>query len=65
MVGDYEKFKLTMKQNKQLLGKIVIVQPSVSESEPMPDKIQQVLAASNFYINNSGKVKSLTIWGSI
>lgn len=65
LVGDYEDFKLALKQNKQLLGKIVIVQPSVSKSEPMPDKIQQVLAASNFYINNSGKVKSLTIWGSI
>jgi superfamily II DNA or RNA helicase len=65
LVGDYEDFKLTLKQNKQLLGKIVIVQPSVSKSEPMPDKIQQVLAAANFYINNSGKVKSLAIWGSI
>ncbi|AOT73210.1 type III restriction endonuclease subunit R [Geosporobacter ferrireducens] len=64
-VGDYEHFKLTMKQNKQLIGKIVIVQPSISKGKPMPDKIQQVLAATNFYINNSGKVKSLTIWGSI
>lgn len=65
LVGDYEDFKVTMKQNKQLLGKIVIVQPSISKSIQIPDKIQQVLAASNFYINNSGKVKSLTIWGSM
>jgi hypothetical protein len=64
-VGEFENFKMTLKQNKQLIGKIVIVQPSISKSEPMPDKIQQVLAASNFYINNSGKVKALEIWGSV
>jgi superfamily II DNA or RNA helicase len=63
-VGDFEDFKATMRQNKQLIGRIVIVQPGISKSTPMPDKIQQILAASNFYINNSGKVKSLEIWGS-
>ena len=63
--GDYESFKMTMKQNKQLVGKIVIVQPSISASKVVPDKIQRILAASDFYINNSGKVKSLSIWGSL
>lgn len=64
LAGDYENFKLTMKQSKQLIGKIVVVQPSICKNEPIPDKIQQILAAANFYINNSGNAKSLTIWGS-
>ena len=62
--GDYDTFKMTMKQNKQLVGKIVIVQPSICPNEPIPDKIQRILAASHYYIKNSGKVKKLFIWGS-
>lgn len=63
--GDYEDFKSTLKQNKQLVGKVVIVQPSICPNVPMPEKIQQILAAAHYYINNSGKVKKLLIWGSI
>lgn len=63
--GDYDTFKITMKQNKQLVGKIIIVQPSICPNKPIPDKIQRILAASHYYINNSGKVKKLLIWGSI
>ncbi len=62
--GNYDDFKLTMKQNKQLVGKVVIVQPSISSSVPMPEKIQRILAAAHYYINNSGKVKKLLVWGS-
>ncbi|MGB8453161.1 MAG: DEAD/DEAH box helicase family protein [Anaerocolumna sp.] len=64
IVGRFEEFRETMKQNKQLVGKIVIVQPSINKNVPIPNKIQEVLAASRYYINNSGKVKSLEIWGS-
>lgn len=63
-VGSYDEFQKVFKQNKQLKGNIVIVQPSISKSVNMPDKIQEVLAAANYYILNSGKVKSLEIWGS-
>jgi UDP-2,3-diacylglucosamine pyrophosphatase LpxH len=62
--GNYDDFKLKMKQNKQLVGKVVIVQPSISSSVYMPEKIQRILAAAHYYINNSGKVKKLLIWGS-
>ncbi|MBU3169905.1 DEAD/DEAH box helicase [Clostridium estertheticum] len=65
LVGSFEEFKKSMKQNKQLVGRVVIVQPSISKSVPIPDKIQEVLAAARYYINNSGKVKSLEIWGSL
>lgn len=65
LIGSFEEFKHNMKQNKQLVGKIVIVQPSINKNVSMPHKIQEVLAASKYYINNSGKVKSLEIWGSL
>jgi superfamily II DNA or RNA helicase len=63
--GDYEQFKKELRSiEKQITGKIVIVQPSISKETYMPDKIQEVLAASRYYISNSGKVKSLEVWGS-
>ena len=63
--GEYENFLKDMKQqDKVLRGKIVAVQPSICKSMDIPDKIQEVLAATNYYINNSGKVKSFEIWGS-
>ena len=62
--GDFEEFKASLKQNKQLTGKIVIVQPSISKSITIPNKLQEVLAAAKYYISNSGKVKTLEFWGS-
>jgi len=63
--GEYENFLKDMKlQDKVLRGKIVVVQPSICKSMDIPDKIQEVLAATNYYISNSGKVKSFEIWGS-
>ncbi|MFL2123723.1 DEAD/DEAH box helicase [Marinilactibacillus psychrotolerans] len=63
--GEYENFLKDMKlQDKVLRGKIVAVQPSICKSMDIPDKIQEVLAATNYYISNSGKVKSFEIWGS-
>ena len=51
-------------QDKVLRGKIVAVQPSITNSKSIPSKIQEILAATNYYICNSGKVKSFEIWGS-
>jgi DNA or RNA helicases of superfamily II len=62
--GNFEDFKTSLKQKKQLSGKVVIVQPSISKSIAMPDKLQEVLAAARYYISQTGKVKSLEIWGS-
>lgn len=63
--GEYEDFRKEIRsKDKQITGKIVIVQPSISRDTYMPDKIQEVLAATRYYISNSGKVKSLEIWGS-
>lgn len=63
--GEYDKFLQDMKQqDKVLRGNIIVVQPSICKNINMPDKIQEVLAATSYYISNSGKVKSFEIWGS-
>ena len=49
---------------KQFVGNVVIVQPSLSKGMGLPDKIQEVLAASSYYIEKSGRVKKMRIMGS-
>lgn len=63
--GKFDNFrKEFLGADKQFIGSIVMVQPSISKSVEMPDKIQEVLAASTYYIKNSGRVKELKIYGS-
>lgn len=63
--GNYNDFiKELRATTKQITGYIVIVQPALSKSVPMPDKIQEVLAAASSYISRAGKVKGLEIIGS-
>ena len=65
IVGNYEEFKeIIRKKEKPIRSIIYIVQPSISKSKEMPEKIQEVLAATQYYINNSGRVKGLKILGS-
>ena len=63
--GNYKDFiKELRATTKQITGYVVIVQPALSKSVPMPDKIQEVLAAASSYISRAGKVKGLEILGS-
>lgn len=63
--GNYNDFiKELRATTKQITGYIVIVQPALSKSVPMPNKIQEVLAAASSYISRAGKVKGLEILGS-
>jgi hypothetical protein len=63
--GDYKDFIRELRSTtKQITGYIVIVQPGLSKSVPMPQKIQEVLAAASSYIARAGKVKGLEILGS-
>lgn len=65
LTGDYKDFiRYLRRTTKQIAGYIVIVQPSLSKSVPMPNKIQEVLAAASSYISRAGKVKGLEILGS-
>ncbi|MFW5794766.1 MAG: DEAD/DEAH box helicase [Bacillota bacterium] len=63
--GDYDDFHEQFKKSdKALRAKIVIVQPSISKNQDMPFKIQDILAASEYYIKRCGKVNDFKIWGS-
>lgn len=65
ILGEYNDFSKELRQaNIYLEGKIVIVQPAISKNEDMPGKFQEVLAAAQYYISNSGRIKALEIWGS-
>lgn len=62
-------FKTMIKElkssSKVLRGTICIVQPGLKKSEEIPDKIQEVLAATDLYVKKAGKVNRLRIMGSI
>lgn len=64
-IGKHNDFLLTMKQHKPLIGRVVVVQPSISKSTAMQEKIQEVLGASRYYIMNSGSAAYFEIWGSL
>ena len=50
--------------SKVFRGCICIVQPGIKKSESIPDKIQEVLSATDSYIKKAGKVNRLRILGS-
>ena len=63
--GDIRECINTLRDSrKRLTAYIVIVQPSLSRSIPMPEKIQEVLASASTYILRAGRVKGLEIIGS-
>lgn len=62
--GDFEQLKRLLRTNKYFSAKMVIVQPSISKGIAMPAKFQEVLASTKFYVDHSGRVKGLRIWGS-
>lgn len=62
--GHFQKLEKSLKQNKLFTSKIVIVQPAINRAVDLPAKYQEVLAATHFYIKNSGRVTELGIWGS-
>lgn len=62
--GDFEQLKRLLRTNKYFSAKMVIVQPSISKGIAMPAKYQEVLASTKFYVDHSGRVKGLRIWGN-
>ena len=57
-------FENILKSNKQLSAEIIVVQPAIKKNLSIPEKFQEVLAAANMYIKNSGRTKHFSIWGS-
>ena len=65
VVGNYKECLQAIRDtSKQMVANIVIVQPALSRSVDMPDKIQEVLASASSYIKRAGKVRGLEIMGS-
>ena len=64
--GDFKTMIKEMKTSgKVLRGSICIVQPGIKKSKVIPNKIQEVLAATDSYVKKAGKVNRLRIMGSI
>ena len=62
--GNPSILRNNINKNKQFIGKVIMVQPSIKKESAIPEKIQEIIAATNFYIKNSGTVKSFEILGS-
>jgi hypothetical protein len=62
--GEFTDLEKTFEKNKLLKAKVVIVQPAISKNSDMPQKYQEILAATNFYLTKGGPIKKFEIWGS-
>lgn len=63
--GDfYDMIEELKSSGKVLRGSICIVQPGIKKSKSIPNKIQEVLAATDSYVRKAGKVNKLRIMGS-
>ena len=63
--GSFENMIKDLKSSDKLMrGCICIVQPGISKGLPMPDKIQEVLAATDKHVKRAGKVTAFRILGS-
>lgn len=64
--GSFTDMIRYLKSTEKILhGSICIVQPGIKKGIPIPDKIQEVFAATDLYIKKAGKVQQLRIIGSI
>ena len=62
--GVFAEIEKELRIPRLFTGAITIIQPAVSKSVELPEKFQEVLAAANYYLMQSGRVKQLEIWGS-
>lgn len=64
--GNFKTMIKEIKTSRKVLrGCICIVQPGIKKSKAIPDRIQEVLAATDSYVKKAGKVNRLRIMGSI
>lgn len=64
LIKGEDVYENILKTNKQLTTKIIIVQPAVKKEIIISEKFQEVMAAANMYIKNSGRANDFLIWGS-
>lgn len=62
--GNIKDLEVEFEKNIPLRGKIVACQPSLTGKSHMPDKIDELLSATNMKIKNSAVANEFLIWGS-
>ena len=62
--GEFKTLKKILKGPKLLQVKVYVVQPAISKSLQIPDKIGTILSAATAFIKNTGKVQELLVIGS-
>ncbi len=62
--GELKDVQSKLRSSKTVRYNIIIVQPGLTSSIELPEKIAQVLACSEAYLKNSGLVERYIIWGS-
>lgn len=62
--GEFKSLEKILQSPKVLQVKIYIVQPAISKSSQIPDKIGTILSFATSSIKNTGKVKELLVIGS-
>lgn len=64
--GDFSDMIKELKTSgKVLRGNICVVQPEIKKSKVIPDKIQEIFAATDSYVRKAGKVNMFRILGSL
>lgn len=62
--GEFKTLKKILQGPKVLQVKVYVVQPAISKSLQIPDKIGTILSAATAFIKNTGKVQELLVIGS-
>ena len=61
---EFKTLKKLLQSPKLLRVKVYVVQPAISKSLEIPNKIGIILSATTSFINHTGKVQELVVIGS-
>mgnify|MGYP000948254459 CR=1 FL=1 len=62
--GEFKTLKKILQSQKVLQVKVYVVQPAISKSLEIPDKVGIILSAATSFIKNTGKIQELLVIGS-
>lgn len=62
--GNIKNLEQDLKKNIPMRGKIIACQPSLKGTQSLPDKIGEVLSATNMKIEKSASAREFIVWGS-
>ncbi|MGX7197610.1 hypothetical protein [Enterococcus olivae] len=62
--GDIKLLEKDLKKNVPIRGRVIACQPSLTNKIALPEKIGEVLSATNMKIKNSALANEFIVWGS-